>query len=92
MLLVSRYLQAGDGEFGTAARAWLDRVAGSYVDPIVATKFWHIDCVFVGQAPSPTGRLLTGLSCGGTPRKYHGKFAFRDRRREFFTVRDRLSE
>src|SRR5207249_12291664 len=39
MLLVSQSSQAGAGTSATPARAWLDRVAGSHIDPIVATKF-----------------------------------------------------
>ena len=75
MLLVSRCSQADDVRSATAARAWPDRVAGIHVDPTIATKFWHSDCVFAGRAPSPMRAVVTGLSCGCTPRKYHGKNA-----------------
>src|SRR5436190_297618 len=73
MLLVSRCSQAGDVTSATAARIWLDRVAGIHVDPIIATKFWHVDCVFASRAPSPMRAVVTGLSGGCAPRKYHGK-------------------
>src|SRR5713226_7576732 len=73
MLLVSRSSQAGDRKSAAAACAWLDRVAGLHVDPIVATKFWHSDCVFASRAPLPIWAVVTGPSCGCTPRKYHGK-------------------
>jgi hypothetical protein len=60
MLLVSRFSQAGDRKFAGAARARLDRVAGSQVDPIVATKFWHSDCVSACRAPSPMRVVVNG--------------------------------
>jgi|SRR5271154_6591216 len=73
MLLVSRFLRAGDGGSAAAVRAWLDRAAGLHANPTVATMFWHGDCVCPGRAPSPLGAVVTGQGCGCVPLTYHGR-------------------
>ena len=76
MLLVSRFSQAGDGGSATRARALLNRVLVSQIDPRVATKPWHIDCVFADRAPyGPGGGFETGHDCGCAPQKYYGRIA-----------------
>jgi hypothetical protein len=86
MLLVSRLSQAGDRKSAGAARAWLGRVAGSQVDPIVATKFWHSDCVSACRAPSPMRAVVNEAEL----RMHSAKIIrVRDQRREFFFVHAR---
>ena len=60
MLLVSWFPQEGDGGSATRARARLNCAAAVDVDPRVATKPWHTDCVFADRAPSALGAGSNG--------------------------------
>lgn len=60
MLMVSRSPQVKDAGSASAIRAWLPRALSVRANPIVATMFWHIDCVIAFGRLRPSGRFQRG--------------------------------
>jgi len=70
MLLVSGLTAVRNRNSPAALRAQRAHASDGNIDPTIATKFWHSDCVFADPAAATVRRLVTGHDCGWARRQY----------------------